>query len=40
MSQNQLIYAASEQDADLRYLTNFLAPDPFVYIKLKGKSYS
>ena len=39
MSSNQLIYAASEHNADLRYLSGFLAPDPFVYLKLKGKTY-
>ena len=39
MSTNQLIYAISEHNADLRYLTNFLAADAFVYLKLKGKSY-
>lgn len=36
---NQLIFAASETNADLRYLTNFFAPDPFVYLKLNGKTF-
>ncbi len=38
MSRNELIYASSETDADVRYLTSFLAPDPFVYLKLKGQT--
>ena len=39
MTSNQLIYADSESNADLRYLTGFLAPDPFTYLKLGGKTY-
>ncbi len=30
---NKLIYAASEHHADLWYLTNFSAPDPFLYFQ-------
>lgn len=33
---NRLIYAASEQNADLFYATKFLAPDAFLYFE-KGK---
>lgn len=32
-----LIIAASEQDANLYYLTRFLAPDPFVFVRIKGE---
>ena len=33
-----LIVAASETCADLYYATGFLAPDPFVYVKVDGRS--
>jgi Xaa-Pro aminopeptidase len=33
-----LIIAASESSADLYYATAFLAPDPFVYVQLNGRS--
>jgi Xaa-Pro aminopeptidase len=33
----RLIYAGSEGDADLYYLTRFLAGDPFLYIEQGGK---
>ena len=34
-----LIIASSEKDADLYYATKFIAPDPFVFLKVHGKSY-
>ncbi len=37
--QNQLIIAVSEHDADLYYLTRFLAPDSFVFIRTGRKKY-
>jgi Xaa-Pro aminopeptidase len=33
---NVLLYAASEQDADILYATGFFAPDPFLFIQ-KGR---
>lgn len=36
---NILIIAASEQDADLYYATRFIAPDPFVFIQIKGRKH-
>jgi len=33
-----LIIAASEANADLYYATRFLAPDPFVYLQVDGRS--
>ncbi len=33
----KVIYSASEIDNDLYYATNFLAPDPFLYIELNNK---
>ncbi len=33
-----LIIADSESSADLYYATGFLAPDPFVYVRLDGRS--
>ena len=32
-----LIIAASETDANLYYATRFIAPDPFIYLELKGE---
>lgn len=32
-----LIIASSERDANLYYATRFLAPDPFVFLKIRGK---
>jgi Xaa-Pro aminopeptidase len=32
-----LIIAASETDANLYYATKFIAPDPFVYLEIKGE---
>ncbi len=34
-----LIIASSEKDADLYYATKFIAPDPFVFIRVRGKNY-
>lgn len=34
-----LMIAASEKDANLYYATRFLAPDPFVYTDIRGKTY-
>ena len=35
----QLIYSASESDANMLWATRFFAPDPFIFIKRRGKSY-
>src|SRR5437773_3893221 len=32
-----LIIAASETDANLYYATRFLAPDPFIFLRIKGE---
>ena len=32
-----LFIAASEQDSNLYYATKFMAPDPFIYLELKGE---
>lgn len=37
---NRLIYAASEQDADLLYATGFLAPDAFLYFEKNGRRHA
>ena len=34
---NLLIINSSEEDADLYYATRFIAPDPFVFIQIRGK---
>ncbi len=34
----RLIIAASEQDANLYYATRFLAPDPFVFLQINGRT--
>lgn len=34
-----LIIASSEKDADLYYATKFIAPDPFVFVEVRGKKY-
>ncbi len=33
-----MMFASSERDANLYYATRFLAPDPFLYFRLKGRS--
>ena len=37
MSEAVLIYAASEQDANLYYASRFWAPDPFVFTQINGR---
>lgn len=32
-----LFIAASEQDSNLYYVTKFMAPDPFIYLEIKGE---
>ena len=32
-----LFYAASESDSNLYYATRFIAPDPFLYVEIKGE---
>ena len=34
-----LLIAASERDANLYYATRFIAPDPFVFIQIKGRKF-
>src|SRR5258708_2696998 len=34
----QLIYSASESDANMLWATRFFAPDPFIFIRKRGKS--
>ena len=36
---NILIIAASETDANLYYAARFIAPDPFIFIRSKGRKY-
>ncbi len=36
----QLLYSAPDQDADMLYLGQFQAPDAFLAIKFRGKSYA
>jgi Xaa-Pro aminopeptidase len=35
----QLIYSASESDANMLWATRFFAPDPFIFIRKRGKAY-
>jgi len=35
----QLIYSASESDANMLWATRFFAPDPFIFIAKRGKRY-
>ena len=39
MSDDLLIIASSEADANLYYASRFLAPDPFIYLLIGGRSY-
>ena len=32
-----LLIAASETDSNLYYATRFLAPDPFIFLRVKGE---
>ena len=34
-----LLIASSEKDADLYYATRFIAPDPFVFVQIRGRRY-
>jgi len=35
----QLIYSASDTDANMLWATRFFAPDPFIFIQKRGKTY-
>src|SRR5262249_40197930 len=35
----ELIYSASESDANMLWATRFFAPDPFIFVKKRGKAY-
>ena len=35
----RLIYSASETDANMLWATRFFAPDPFIFIQKRGKTY-
>src|SRR5205085_12163794 len=35
----QLIYSASESDANMLWATRFFAPDPFIFIRKRNKTY-
>src|SRR5260370_21192823 len=35
----RLIYSASESDANMLWATRFVAPDPFIFIQKRGKTY-
>src|SRR5437870_2547709 len=35
----QLIYSASETDANMLWATRFFAPDPFIFILKRGRRY-
>ena len=39
MSHAQLIIADSEKNANLYYATHFLAPDPFIFARLDGRTF-
>ncbi len=36
---NLLIYAASEHDANMLYAVGMFVPDPFIYLRLRGREY-
>jgi Xaa-Pro aminopeptidase len=38
-SENLLMFADSERDANMLYAARIFLPDPFVYLRLKGKAY-
>ena len=38
MSENLLIFAASERDADMLYAVGMFVPDPFIFLRLNAKS--
>jgi Xaa-Pro aminopeptidase len=37
MKATALLYAASETDADILYPTGFFAPDPFLFVEIRGR---
>src|SRR5438132_10822418 len=37
MDRATLIIAASESDSNLYYATRFIAPDPFIFLEIKGE---
>lgn len=39
MTENLLIVADSDRDADMRYAVRMFVPDPFIYLRLKGKCH-
>ncbi|MBL68989.1 MAG: Xaa-Pro aminopeptidase [Verrucomicrobiales bacterium] len=38
-SENLLLIADSEKDADMLYATGLFVPDPFIYLRLRGRHY-
>jgi Xaa-Pro aminopeptidase len=38
-SENFLMLADSERDADMLYAVGMFAPDPFLYLSIRGKPY-
>ncbi len=38
-SENLLIFAASEHDADMLYAVGMFVPDPFIYLRLRNRDY-
>lgn len=38
-SENQLMVADSEHDANMLYAVGMFVPDPFIYLRLRGRSY-
>src|ERR1051325_5386749 len=39
MTDNLLIVADSDRDADMLYAVRMFVPDPFIYLKLQGRCY-
>jgi Xaa-Pro aminopeptidase len=37
LSRARIVYAASETDADILYPTGFFAPDPFLFVQVRGR---
>lgn len=37
--ENRLIFADSEHDADMLYAVGMFVPDPFIYLRLRGRNY-
>ena len=38
-SENLLIVADSERDADMLYAVGMFVPDPFIYLRNRGRNY-